>query len=99
MGWIMTIFLDMDGVVSDLAQGMCKLFDMPYEEFLQKQPKTWGIAPVFGVSYEEMWSKIIPDQPDSFYAELPEYPWAKTLYEECCKRARTVFLTAPVNSG
>lgn len=69
-----TIFLDMDGVLSDFVGACGELFD-----FDPKTLNQWSIERHVGIEPKEFWGKIDRHSP-RFWAEMEEYPWARTLY-------------------
>lgn len=90
-----TIFLDMDGVVSDWVKSCATLFGTTKEELHRKWPRGhFDIEPALGVSTQELWAKVDAGGA-GYWAELDELPWARRLYDECTKIAPTYFLTTP----
>jgi len=91
----MNILLDMDGVLSQFVEASCRFFGTTEEELIKKWPKNeYDTDKVLNVSNAEFWEKI-NGAGQKFWSEMPEYPWAKTLYEGCKKYGDVYFLTSP----
>ena len=91
------IFLDMDGVVVDLARAFLRVFgkehllDMP--EYQTEMNEHMGEA--LGIPPHEFWTAINAGGAD-VYAEAPEYPWSLELYTAMQELSdRVVFLSSP----
>ena len=96
---MITIFLDMDGLLVDIVSAVAGLYGMTAEKvYLRWEPGFYEIAEGvshFNIPKEEIWPKVAA-QPAEFWGDMKPYPWAKELYEECQKIAPTYFLTAPI---
>ena len=91
----MNILLDMDGVLSQFVDASCRFFGTTEEELIKKwPPKEYNIETVLNVTETELWGKI-NGAGQKFWSEMPEYTWAKSLYEECKKYGEVYFLTSP----
>ena len=89
--------LDMDGVVADWTGHTCKLFGQKPEDVLKRwNPGDFDIEPALGVTSEELWNKI-DAAGQEWWSSIPEFPWAKDLYEYCNSMADVVFLSTPSN--
>lgn len=72
-----TIYIDMDGVLSDFVQGALDLFQQP--DALSDWPLgSHRVAQVLGVSGTEFWKRIDASG-SSFWSELAPYPWVAEL--------------------
>ena len=91
-----TIFIDLDGVLSDWMDAACKLCDIdPNDEAIRKQLKKGKYLDELGViSDEEIWDKINA-KGTSFWAELELFSWAKKLVQSMEKQGEMYFLTSP----
>jgi 5'(3')-deoxyribonucleotidase len=89
------ILLDLDGVLSDWVGETCKIFGKIASDYdnkwIQGNPQ---IEKTLGISTSSLWDAI-NSRGSLFWENLPELPWARELYSECCKRAETFFLTSP----
>lgn len=85
----------MDGVLSDWVGETCKIFGKIASDYdnkwIQGNPQ---IEKTLGISTSSLWDAI-NSRGSLFWENLPELPWARELYSECCKRAETFFLTSP----
>jgi len=96
----MVILLDVDGVMVDLIEGICKLYGTTPQAIKEKwriDSNFWeveSITPTLGGTTEGLWEKMESEGP-SFWTGLREYPWAKEMYEWCCRAAPTYFVTSP----
>lgn len=89
----MTIFLDMDGVVSDAHDAFLRA--MGREDLVDNYPAgEFNVNKVAGVSATEMW-RAVQRQGRKLWSKMPELPWARELYEGLRKIGDVVFLTAP----
>lgn len=94
------ILLDMDGVVVDWVTPVARLFGREKDELIPNWPRgKFDIENVLpGVTSDILWSKI-NERGEDFWAEMPEMPWARRLYDGCKERGNVYFLTAPSNKG
>jgi len=91
------IFLDMDGVVVDLARSFLRVFgkehllDMP--EYQTEMNEHMG--EVLGMDPDTFW-KAIDEGGIEVWSRAPAYPWAQELYNAMQELSdRVVFLTSP----
>lgn len=71
----LTIFLDLDEVLADFVGGALKLWDLPREQFLQRQELgTWDMTIGLGVTHEEFWREITVVG-ELFWSRLDQTPW------------------------
>jgi len=102
-----TIFLDMDGVLTDFQGDVFRLFGKTPENVLDDWPeievgsgktsqkvKHPYLEKALHMEAREMW-KTINYEGEEFWSEMGELPWAKKLYEGCVYRANTVILSSP----
>ena len=92
----MIIFLDMDGVCTDLVKAACLLHDYHFQE------ETWpagqrDMHEVIGIDYDNFWDAV-HRQGEEFWRGLESYSWFEKLYDELNKLGRVHFLTSPTNS-
>ena len=80
-----TIYIDSDGVTTDLIGGACKACDITREEAEAK------------FDDNSMWAKIENKGPQ-FWADLKLFNYAKGLVAECQKYGEVVILTSPGNT-
>lgn len=94
----MIILLDLDGVLVDFVRGSCDLLNISYDELLKRWPAgDWNYYKNFAVTTDQFYETINGASED-FWANLPEYPDARELYEFCSSLAPTYFCTAGVHS-
>jgi len=89
------IYLDMDGVVVDLARSFLRVFGK--EHLLDEDPGPLNehMANVLGMGEETFW-KCIDEAGISVWSDAPEYPWSRDLYEQMQLLAdEVVFLSSP----
>jgi len=92
-----TIFLDLDGVLSGWIESAAEAFGISYDDLLAKWPPgSSDIESALGITKAEMW-RVIDAQGEDFWANLPETPWARRLYDGARKVGPVVFLTSPSN--
>lgn len=68
------LYLDMDGVLTNFVLATAEIFG-----FQESQLSDWNIYEHIGVTEEHFWAEIDSHSP-RFWAEMPEYPWALSLY-------------------
>lgn len=93
---ITTICLDLDGVMCDWMGSVCTLLGVPKEEILKKwKPGEYNIEEFIGHTEQEVWD-LVDRAGEDFWAEMPELPWARDLWELANKKAPEVyFLSSP----
>lgn len=92
---IANIFLDLDGVLTNWVSSCVALFGRTEEEVISHwEPGVFDICSSLGITEEEMWDKVNAAGV-AYWANLPETPWARELYDGCIKIAPTYFLTKP----
>jgi len=102
-----TIFLDMDGVLTDFHGDVFALFGKKTKDVLPDWPEIQvGDGPksqkikhpylekALHMEAKEMWREINAEG-EEFWSEMGELPWAKELYKGCCDRADTYILSSP----
>jgi len=102
-----TIFLDIDGVLTDFSGDVFKLFGKTKENLLPDWPelqvgdgksaykvKHPYLEKALHMEAKEMWREI-NSEGEEFWSEMTELPWAKELYRGCCDRADTYILSSP----
>ena len=91
----LTIFLDMDGVVSNWIEAGCRVCDVDIEDpEIRAKIKEEGTLDAV-LDEEEYWPKIAK-QGQQWWANLDLLPWAKDLWDELNKLSDEVcFLTSP----
>lgn len=88
-----TIYLDMDGVVSDAHDAFLRA--MGREDLIKDYPAgEFNVDKVAGVSASTMWRKVAA-QGRELWSRMKKLPWAHALYEGLKKIGDVVFLTAP----
>ena len=93
---IQRIYLDMDGVVADLAGAVFKRYGLTMEEAYNNwTPGVFEMSPALGYSDKYFWSVEMASVGEEFWANIEEYPWAKELYEFSASMAETHFLSTP----
>ncbi len=93
----MKIYVDMDDVVVHLNVKIAEALGMTVDEMYAKwKPRCYTASEAFGVTSADIW-KIAFKEKD-FWGDLPEYPWAKLLWQTCNELAPTAFLSAPIYS-
>jgi len=91
------ILLDVDGVLVNWTARTAEYFGTTEEELKKKWVfGDFDIEAALGATSEELWAKI-DGGGHEFWEHIPEYPWAKDLYEKCKSIAPTYFLTTPSN--
>ncbi len=97
------ICLDLDGICCNFVLNLFKLLNK--EHLHEEALKTWTPCefrvhnhPVINITEDEMWN-LIDNEGEKFWNEMPVYPYAKQLYEECLKIAPVYFLSSPSNHG
>ena len=89
----MTIYLDMDGVVSDAHQAFLKA--MGREDLIKDYPAgEFNVDKVAGVSLTTMWRKVAAAG-RKLWSRMRKMPWADELYEKLKEIGDVVFLTSP----
>lgn len=104
---LMTIFLDMDGVLTDFHGDVFRLFGKTTAEVLPTWPEIkigYGkkaqqvkypfLEYALHMEARDMWHEI-NGEGEEFWSEMTELPWAKELYRGCCDRADTYILSSP----
>lgn len=85
----------MDGVVSEWVASAAHAFGMSHDHLMAQWPA--GVADIesaLRVTKEKMW-RVVDSLGGKFWAELPETPWARQIYDGACKMGPVVFLTSP----
>lgn len=85
----MRICLDVDGVLVDFVGGAAKLLN--YDPAVVT---CWDYYPLIGKTEDEFW-RAIDSAGSDFWHDLPIYPWAIKLIEDCRSTAPTILLTSP----
>lgn len=94
----MRIFLDLDGVIVDYVPSMALFFGVPVDELYKRwTPGVYEICHALGKD-KNIWSEVW-DAPETIWSEMPEFPWARELFNKCNETAETFILTSPINSG
>lgn len=75
----MIVFLDMDGVLVDFAQGVASLFGIEKSAVDANGSEAYEAA---GVPREEFWRRI-ESAGRGWWETLPPYPWAQRLVSAC----------------
>jgi len=89
----MTIFLDMDGVVSDAHRAFCH--SIGRDDLLDNWPAgEFQVYKAAGIPEKTMWGMVKVDG-IGLWADMRPLPWAAELYTGLRKFGRVVFLTAP----
>lgn len=89
----MTIYLDMDGVVSDAHEAFLRA--MGREDLIDDYPAgEFNVNKVAGVSASEMW-RMVARRGRKLWSRMREFPWAHDLYEQLRGIGDVVFLTSP----
>jgi len=89
-----TIYLDMDGVLTDFVGACLKEFAVEANEkgLTPEKVDRWSIEQLLGVSQDELWDRI---GYTGFWADMKPYPWALALFNECRRHGEVVLLTSP----
>jgi 5'(3')-deoxyribonucleotidase len=91
----MIIFDDMDGVLCNFIKGAANLFGIEYDELMKKwKPGCYDMESILGISREDFFNRITSAGED-YWANIPEFPHTRELYDYCCKMATTRILSAP----
>lgn len=97
----MEIFLDMDGVMCDWDRSCLKLFGRDPDWVYANRPL--GIYELTSLGEwmnlgdrDEIFRKIEEDGA-KFWETLEEYPWSRTVYEECRRLGQVYFLSKPTD--
>ena len=86
----MIIFLDLDGVIINWVGGVCKWFDIPYQQ--EEVTNKDNMLELIDISYKEFWTDL--STPD-FWEYLDFYPQAKQLIGQLKKYGDVVFISSP----
>jgi hypothetical protein len=94
----MKIYVDLDGVLVFLDAGIAECLGMTMDEMYSKWTKgIYSVSAGLNIPSIDIWKAAGKRSEDkNFWAELPEYPWAKELWEKCNDLADTAILTAPI---
>jgi len=96
---VLKILLDMDGVLTNWEKGVCDLFKLDYEEVVASWPPgEYGIETAAGINEGKVWDAI-NNAGEDWWANLEEYPWARSFYNDCTAMADTYFVTSPSKHG
>lgn len=81
--------LDMDGVICNFVDGLIRSakWNLEHEDWA-----SWSYHQTFGITDEEMWAFT---KDEDWWADLPEYGWAKRLVTELQCRGDIIFCTSP----
>ena len=71
----MLVFLDMDGVIVNWDEGVCKLFSNYYEW----KPEHKSICDALNITKSQLWSKVRSTK--GFWENLQPYPWLDELLD------------------
>ncbi len=89
----MTIYLDMDGVVSDAHDAFLRA--MGRDDLIKDYPAgEFNVDKVAGVSAKTMWRDVAA-RGRELWSKMKKLPWADELYAELKKLGDVVFLTSP----
>lgn len=89
------ILLDIDGVLAEWIVNCCHLFNADPNEIMSKwKPGKRDLEHALGITSKELWEKVDKAGED-YWANLPETPWARKLYDECNKLGDVYFITKP----
>jgi hypothetical protein len=92
---IKSILLDMDGVVADWHLSCAKSHGVNLDELKRTfKERPFSIKKALGMDTARLWEPISAAGP-SWWAEIPETPWARRLWNGCRSIAPTYFLTMP----
>jgi len=85
------VFLDMDGVLVDFAQGVASLFGIEKSVVEANGSEAYKAA---GVSREEFWRRI-ESAGNDWWETLPPYPWTHRLVSACERLGCVYVATSP----
>lgn len=93
-----TIYLDMDGVITNFVGGVFDLYGLGQED-KQRAICYWpvdtpGVHKIVEDTHEGMWAKIIEAGPD-WWADLHIYPWGLDLIEGLTELGELKILSSP----
>lgn len=91
----MIVFLDMDGVLVDFAQGVASLFGIDKSVVEANGSDAYKAA---GVSRAQFWLRIESAGYD-WWESLPPYPWAHRLVSACERLGEVYVATSPPTSA
>ena len=95
---INTIFLDVDEVLADWYTPTLRLLghsiDSVAAEWARCNPRPWDLFEVLMMPSDRAWATI-DEAGAEHWANLPIHPWARPLYDACCRVAPTYLLTSP----
>lgn len=95
----MKVYLDMDGVLVDYIHPLLTVFNMTKEELLARwRPGVYEVSKALGMDYDKVWSTV-KGLDESFWVNMPEYPWTRELWKKCNGLGETRILSAPLNCG
>ena len=95
----MRIYLDMDGVVANLHLSICRHLKLDHDTVAKNWPRgVHKMADALQMDDKELWDGI-KALGAGFWADVPEFPWSRFLYDECSAIATTRFLTSPINGA
>lgn len=89
-----TIFLDLDGVLTDFDAGVCALLGCEEPDGPTRSGRK--IEDVLELGHAGLWQRIDAAGP-RFWAELPSTPWADELVRLARRAGEVVIATAPSN--
>jgi len=90
-----SILLDMDGVVADWHLQCAKSHGVSLDELKETfKERPFSLRKALGMGTERIWEPISAAGP-SWWADIPETPWARRLWNGCRSIAPTYFLTMP----
>jgi 5'(3')-deoxyribonucleotidase len=89
------ILMDLDGVLCEWVRPAAAAFGLTYDELIRRWPRgSSDIESALLVTKDEMWAAI-DALGEGFWADLPETPWARRLYDGARKVGPVTFLTSP----
>lgn len=95
-GKIRRIYLDMDGVLADWMVAVCRLYGRTWQDVMKVWAPGQGhsIHKPLNITAEEL-EHAIDHVDDSFWLDIPIFPWARSLYHICRDIAPTCIVTKP----
>jgi len=88
-----TIFVDLDGVITDFVGDTAKLYGISREEIYCRLCQR-DLAKELGVNDKAMWEEIRL-RGEEFWSEMTEYDWATHLYKQLSFLGNVIFLSSP----
>jgi len=93
----MRILVDLDGVLVNTNISTAAALGMTLDEYLEKWPKgSWCVSEAFGQLAYDKWHEAASTS-EEFWSEMPEYSWARRLWDACEKIAPTYILSCCVS--